>query len=375
MVELRVLGPVELVGVALGPKERALLCRLVVAFGRVVSEAELIVALWPGSPPRTAAKTLQGNVLRLRKALVLAEARAESAVTKVLSIGSVGGGYVLTSRPDALDVVCFESLLAGARQAISRRDHEAVSEMLREALLLWRGRPFGELGDCEWAMAETRRLEELAVAAREDLMDSELARGRHHGVVAELEPMVAAEPFRERSWEQLALALYRCGRQGDALRTIQRARSVLTLELGVGPGPSLKRLETAILVQDASLDLAAARRDPSATPHRRTATFLFTDIVGSTERWERDALDMRSALDRTTGCCARASMPTAARCSRASATPSMRCSRLRPRRSRRRSLGPGRCRRSAGTVSLSKSAWRSTRVKPSRSMGTGAVGR
>ena len=177
-MELRVLGPVELVGVALGPKERALLCRLVVAFGRVVSEAELIVALWPGSPPRTAAKTLQGNVLRLRKALVLAEARAESAVTKILSIGSVAGGYALTSsRPDALDVVCFESLLAGARQAISRRDHEAVSEMLREALLLWRGRPFGELGDCEWAMAETRRLEELAVAAREDLMDSELARG------------------------------------------------------------------------------------------------------------------------------------------------------------------------------------------------------
>ena len=274
------------------------MCRLVVGLGRPVSAGELIAALWEASPPRTAVKTLQGNVLRLRKALTADNPRSERSI----GIASSPGGYRLTaSDRDSVDVLAFEALIDVANAAAARRDHEAVAASLRSALLLRRGPPFGEFADREWAIPEGRRLEELHAAAWDDLFEAELARGRHHVVVAELEPRVAAEPLRERSWEQLALALYRCGRQADALRTIQRARATLVREVGVEPGPALKELEQAILGQDTALDLAGNRGALDAVGARQTATFLFTDVVGSTQRWERDALDMRVALDRQDG--------------------------------------------------------------------------
>ena len=218
---LRVLGPVEFDGALLGPTARALLCRLAIASGRPVEGSALIEAVWGDEAPRTAHKTLQGHVLRLRKALVVG-----SGGGLCMQIGFGPAGYVLSvGDPMALDLTRFDALLTAADMARHAGDPEVVVANLRCALGLWRGAPFGEFADREWAMIERRRLEERRAAGWEDLIDVELAGGRHHELIAELEPIVAAEPFRERAWEQLALALYRCSRQADALRAIQRART------------------------------------------------------------------------------------------------------------------------------------------------------
>ncbi len=271
---LRVLGSVEFDGVVLGPTARALVCRLVVASGRPVEGSALIGALWGDDPPRTARKTLQGHVLRLRKALAATSGHGES-----VAIGFGPGGYVLVaSDPMVVDLAKFEVLLAAADRARAEGDAEAAVTNLRRALGLWRGAPFGEFADREWATIERRRLEERRAAGWEDLIDAELARGRHHAVIAELEPIVAAEPFRERAWEQLALALYRCSRQADALRAIQRARTALTRELGVEPGPGLKQLERRILDQDGSLVLEDGEPEAATAGSPTFAPFPAADV-------------------------------------------------------------------------------------------------
>ncbi len=274
---LRVLGPVEFDGAVLGPTARALLCRLVVASGRPVDGSALIGALWGDDAPRTAHKTLQGHVLRLRKALAASSSGAER-----IGIGFGPGGYVLSiSDPMAVDLAQFDVLLAAADAARRKGDQGAAVTNLRAALGLWRGAPFGEFSDREWATIERRRLEERRAAGWEDLIDIELARGRHHSVIAELEPIVAAEPFRERAWEQLALALYRCSRQADALRAIQRARTALTRELGVEPGPGLKQLERRILDQDGSLVLDVGEPEHATTSPPTNAAFARADMPDS----------------------------------------------------------------------------------------------
>ena len=274
---LRVLGPVEIDGAELGPSARALLCRLAVAAGRPVQGSTLIGALWGDDAPRTAQKTLQGHVLRLRKAL--AAASSDGADVR---IGFSPGGYSLSvTAPTAVDLTRFDGLLAAADVAQRDGDRELVVTNLRSALALWRGVPFGEFADREWATIERRRLEERRAAAWEDLIDVELALGRHHAVIAELEPIVAAEPFRERAWEQLALALYRCSRQADALRAIQRARTALTREVGVGPGPGLRLLERRILDQDEALLLDADGPGHITARSPADAPLAPADVLGS----------------------------------------------------------------------------------------------
>ena len=249
-MEFRILGPIEVTGAGntvslAGRREGALLAALVLGAGEVVSADRLIDALWRDRPPRSAAKTLQNCVLRLRKTL-----GANVIETRP-------GGYRLVAPGDAIDAHRFEELIRVARTAAMNGTPARAAAALDEALGLWRGQPYSELAGWDPADGEAARLTELHRVATEDFIDAELACGRHVAHVADIEAMVAAEPLRERRWAMLMLALYRCGQQADALRTYQRARIALA-ELGIEPGPELRDMERAVIAQDESLAVPPA---------------------------------------------------------------------------------------------------------------------
>jgi DNA-binding SARP family transcriptional activator len=250
-----VLGPLEVLDgggmVALGgPKERTVLAHLLANANRVVPVSALVESLWGDDPPRSAERSLQAYVARLRSALE--PDRVEGAASGI--VVRVGGGYRLQVELEQLDSLRFEALARRGSQPV--RDADGANRAtLREALGLWRGEAFGEFSAVEACEAEGRRLEELRVVATEDLMDAELAAGATSELVAELETLVARYEFRERLWAQLMLALYRSGRQRDALAAYRRARATLTEQLGLEPGRELQALEGAILTQDPALHL------------------------------------------------------------------------------------------------------------------------
>jgi predicted ATPase/DNA-binding SARP family transcriptional activator len=243
-----------------GQKRRALLAVLLLDAGRVVSRDRLIDALWGDEPPDTARNTLQVYVSQLRK--LLPEGVLETAPA----------GYRLVIEPDSVDLFEFIRLSEEGRTALGAGDPARAADTLRAALGLWRGAPLADLSWEPFAQSEIMRLEELRVAALEERIDADLALGRHGQVVAELERLVGDQPMRERFRAQLMLALYRSGRQADALAVYQRARRTFVDELGIEPSESLRRLERAILAHDPSLDVAQAgpaspRRAPiPATP-------------------------------------------------------------------------------------------------------------
>ena len=243
-----ILGPVELLGdgpVRLGGvKERCLLAALAVHRGEAVSASSLVEALWGDDPPRTATKTLQNYVLRVRRAL----AQAEGA-----TIATLPDGYCLQAVPGGVDAGLAESLIAEGRRETAGGDPAAAARSLRQALGLWRGPALGEFADHPFAAAEALRLEELREAALEDLFDAELALGHHHEVAGSLEALVTSSPLRERRWGQLMLALYRDERQAEALDAFGRLRQILDQDLGVGPGAEVRRLHQAILQQSPRL--------------------------------------------------------------------------------------------------------------------------
>jgi DNA-binding SARP family transcriptional activator len=243
-----ILGPVEVIGeepVPLGGvKERCLLAALAVRSGEAVSAACLVDALWGGDPPRTASKTLQNYVLRVRRAL---------AGVGGLAIVTLPDGYCLRAAPGAVDAGLAESLIGEGRRETAGGDPAAATRLLRRALDLWRGPALGEFADRPFAAAEALRLEELREAALEDLFDAELALGRHHEVVGDLEALVARGPLRERRWGLLMIALYRDGRQAEALDEFGRLRQLLSQDLGVDPGAELCHLHQAILRQSPGL--------------------------------------------------------------------------------------------------------------------------
>jgi peptide/nickel transport system substrate-binding protein len=260
----RVLGPLEVETdngpVTLGgQKERLLLALLLARPNQVVPAEALVIGLWGEHPPPTAAKTLQSHVVRLRR--VLEPGRARGAAGAVLVTRDPG--YLLRVAPGALDATRFEELTAAGRRALADGSAELAGSLLREALGLWRGRAFEGFLEVDVGAAESDRLAELRLVALEDHLEADLRLGRHRELVAELEGLVREQPLRERLWAQLLLALYRSGRQADALLAYQRARSVLVEELGIDPGAELRRLQTAILAQDPTLDLPApAEADP-----------------------------------------------------------------------------------------------------------------
>ena len=255
-MEFGLLGPLRVVdgGRDVTPvrlKQRTLLAILLLRHGEVVPGAQLIEALWGEDPPGTAQTALYGHVSSLRKLLGADRIRTRPP------------GYLLQVSAGEVDVARFESVVAQARELA---DPEERSACLRDALALWRGQPLADLGVDPFAEREIARLEELRLAALEDRIDADLALGRHHELVPELEPLVAEQVFRERLRGQVMLALYRCGRQADALHVFQSARRALVEELGIDPGPALRQLELQILRQDPSLDLPAEGPPAAAVP-------------------------------------------------------------------------------------------------------------
>ncbi|MFL6189757.1 MAG: BTAD domain-containing putative transcriptional regulator [Actinomycetes bacterium] len=269
-MEFGILGPLEVRhGPGLlrvpGAKERALLADLLVHAGRVVSADRLVEDLWGDDPPGNPANTLQGRVSALRRAL--GPAGAGLVVTRP-------PGYVLEADPGQVDAARFERLVAKAGRAAG----DAAAGPLEEALGLWRGPALAEFADQPWAQAEAARLEELRLGAVEALVELRLAAGDHTGLVGELEGLVAEHPTRERLRGQLMVALYRSGRQADALEVYQATRAVLAGELGIDPSPELQRLQQAILVQDPALEAATPRQQP-----RHNLPERLTSLVGRSE--------------------------------------------------------------------------------------------
>jgi predicted ATPase/DNA-binding SARP family transcriptional activator len=242
-MKVGVLGPLTVMvpsgAVTIGaPKPRALLTLLALRAGHPVPTAVAIDALWGDDPPRTARKTMQTYVTMLRR---------------VLPTGSVQtdpGGYRLVLDADRVDALRFEHLVGVGSRSLREHSHLAAIASLTDGLALWRGPAAEDLADQAFGRSAARRLNEMALGAQEDLADAELALGHHDQLVADLGQAVDREPLRERRWAQLMVALYRCGRQADALRTYQRLRTLLVETLGLQPGPDLIALEQAILLGD-----------------------------------------------------------------------------------------------------------------------------
>jgi DNA-binding SARP family transcriptional activator len=245
-VEFRILGPLEVVddgrALRLGSrKQRALLALFVLHAGKVVSRDRLIDDLWHGAPPAAAETTLRAHISRLRSVL---------GASRLLSRPP---GYSLVLAPEELDAARCERLLAEARGALARGGAAEAADGLRSALGLWRGSVLADVAYEPFAQGEIARLEELRLAVLEERIEADLAVARHADLVGELEALVAEHPLRERLRGQLMLALYRSGRQAEALERYGEARRVLTDELGLEPSRRLKDLQRAILAQDPAL--------------------------------------------------------------------------------------------------------------------------
>jgi class 3 adenylate cyclase/DNA-binding SARP family transcriptional activator len=315
-----ILGPFEVADdrgrpVALGgPKQRAVLAILLLGANRVVSRDRLIEELWGAHAPASAAKTVQVYVSNLRKAI------GDGVLL------TRAGGYVLESPGEEIDVARFEALVAEGRGELAAGDARGAARSLRAALGLWRGEPLADFAYEAFAQGEIARLEEARWAALEDRIEAELALGEHAAVVGELELLVREQPLRERLHALLMLALYRSGRQAEALDAYQRVHAQLSDELGLEPGAEVRALQTAILNHDPSLaapppsapagrgepapgdaaplpaagdEIAAAARSGTvgdrerstsglagARASRKVVTVLFSDVTGSTSLGE-----------------------------------------------------------------------------------------
>jgi DNA-binding SARP family transcriptional activator/DNA-binding beta-propeller fold protein YncE len=219
----------------------------------VVSTDRLIDELWGDSPPESAVNMLQGYVSHLRKTLEPGSRRGKHEL-----LVSRPPGYVLQIRPNQVDAARFERLTSEGRQLLDDGDPRAAAERLRAALALWRGGALDDLAYEAFARADIDRLEEQRLQTLEDRIDADLALGRHNALVGELRELVDQHPLRERLRAQLMTALYRCGRQADALEVYREGRRALLDELGIEPGPALRELEHAILRQDPALGAPAA---------------------------------------------------------------------------------------------------------------------
>lgn len=267
------LGTLELDGASGGivlaaAKERSLLAALALRPNSVVSTDSLIWSLWGEDPPASARKTLQTYVSNLRQSL------------GIDLIETAPPGYALRVDPEDIDVVRFRRLVRRGEAAIASGDQRSASAVLREATALWRGEPFAGVAPHTGLAAEGVRLKEEYLSALESRITADLAAGRHAEIVGELEGLAHAHPFRERLWGYLMVALYRCGRQVDALATYQRVRERLLDELGLEPGGELRRVEAAILNHDPSMAAPKVEAGPITSAHP-------TGVVRSPVRYAR----------------------------------------------------------------------------------------
>jgi predicted ATPase/DNA-binding winged helix-turn-helix (wHTH) protein/exonuclease VII small subunit len=243
-LEVRLLGPFEVMVAGKpvevrGAKRQALVAFLALRAGRVVATDSLVDALWGSDPPAAPRNAVQHHVTRLRRVL------------GPEAIRLAPDGYALEGA--VVDAFQFEELVAAARTALRASDPRSATETIAAALALWRGPPLLGLPDSAWARAEAGRLEALRLDALEEQFEAALALGEHAEITPAVRAALGESPFRERLWGQLMLALYRCGRQADALEAFHEARHVLSEELALEPGPELRRLQQAILAQDPAI--------------------------------------------------------------------------------------------------------------------------
>ena len=258
--QFRVLGPIEVYGGGQslplgGPKQRALLADLILNAGRIVSTAQLVGDLWGDDPPPTASHTVETYVSRLRRVL-----RDGSAPGILLTRPP---GYILNIEPGHVDVFRFEQLVRDGTAAAARGDDAEASARLHAALALWRGQALADVADTPFARSAATRLSDQHLLAVERRIDSDLKLGRAQDMLPELKALVASHQYHEPFHRQLMLALYRSGQQSEALGAFRRARDLLAGELGIEPGPELRRMEQAILRQDPELE------QPPALPPQR----------------------------------------------------------------------------------------------------------
>ena len=273
MTDYRILGPVEVsadgrvieIG---GPRLHRLLAILLLHANEPVPRGTLVYDLWGDEPPAGAQGSLEVYISRLRKAL-----GSPVLVTRP-------GAYCLKIDNGQLDAHRFEQMVGQGRSELAAGKPKPAAASLRGALQLWRGPALGDLGGESFAQVEAARLEELRLGATEDRIDADLALGRHADVTGELEALVAVHPLRERLHGQLMLALYRGGRQAEALGAYRAARQILVRELGLEPGPALQRLEAAILRQDPALDPSETAAPPDRDPAPPDRDLRTADLAG-----------------------------------------------------------------------------------------------
>jgi len=273
-IEFRILGPLEVaederrlpLG---GQRQRALLALLLLHANEVVSRDRLIDEVWGEEAPATVENAVQVYVSRLRK--LVGSSNGDGFLSRE------GNGYLLTIVPEQLDANRFQQLVRDARRARAAGDNDGAADALCKALGLWRGSPLAGLPLGEFAQAEIARLEELRLAAREERVEIDLARGKDVDLVPELEALVAEHRYRERLTASLMVALYRAGRQTDALDAYARTRTALD-ELGLAPGEELRRLQTQILQHDPVLDRPRPASPPK-TPARRGRRHILQGLL------------------------------------------------------------------------------------------------
>jgi predicted ATPase/DNA-binding SARP family transcriptional activator len=298
-VKFGILGPLEVtegdrpVGVG-GARARTLLAALLVRANRVVPIDRLTAALWPDAGPSDEANALHTHLWRLRASLG-GPGRIERE----------GAGYVLRCATDELDALAFEQAAAEARAALAAGRWAEAAASAAEALGWWRGDALADFAGEPFAAPRAAQLREARLGVVECGVDARLALGGHRELVGELRDLVAREPLSESLWAKLMVALYRSGRQAEALRTFDRVRTMLAEETGLSPGAELVRLERQVLDHDPALDwrpapgpAGGAAAGAAAVPASALVTLLFTDVEHSTARWDRDPGAMGDALRR-----------------------------------------------------------------------------